>query len=153
MEIFLWQKAQPLSYHLRRIMHASKWICWWRSMVVLLGYQTIPMPDRDSYELLLNFQILPVNSWTNFLLRDDKRMPSWPFSLHRSYNHNNNNSKTIFCVCVGGSSIHNLITHAYIPDDYVPHIINIDSTGQKLYEEYVLERINRYMSLWDTVKK
>ena len=57
------------------------------------------------------------------------------------------------CVCVGGSSIHNLITHAYIPDDYVPHIINIDSTGQKLYEEYVLERINRYMSLWDTVKK
>ena len=58
-----------------------------------------------------------------------------------------------FFVCVGGSSIHNLITHAYIPDDYVPQIINIDSTCQKLYEEYVLERIYRYMSLWDTVKK
>ena len=56
-------------------------------------------------------------------------------------------------MCVGGSSIHNLITHAYIPDDYVPQIINIDSTGQKLYEEYVLERIYRYRSLWDIVKK
>ena len=62
-------------------------------------------------------------------------------------------TQSFLCVCVGGSSIHNLITHAYIPDDYVPQIINIDSTGQKLYEEYVLERINRYMSLWDTVKK
>ena len=63
-------------------------------------------------------------------------------------------SQSFLFFWVGGSSIHNLITNAYIPDNYVPHIINIHSTGQKFYKEYVLERINRYiMSLWDTVKK
>ena len=33
--------------------------------------------------------------------------------------------------------IYNIITHAYIPDEYVPQILNIDDTGQKLYEDYV----------------
>ena len=40
---------------------------------------------------------------------------------------------------VEGSAIYNLITHAYIPDEYVPQILNIDDTGQKLYEGCVGE--------------
>jgi hypothetical protein len=52
-----------------------------------------------------------------------------------------------------GDQLHNLITHAYIPDEYVPQILNIDVTGQKLYEEYVSERINGDVSLWAPVKK
>ena len=35
----------------------------------------------------------------------------------------------------------------------VPQILSIDNTGQKLYDEYVLERINGDVSLWDPVKK
>ena len=54
---------------------------------------------------------------------------------------------------VEGSAIHNLITHAYIPDEYVPQILNMDNTGQKLYEDYVKERINGDVSLWAPVKK
>ena len=56
--------------------------------------------------------------------------------------------------CVEEGAIHNLITHAYVPDEYVPQILNIDTTGQKLYyEDYVSERINGDVSLWDHVKK
>jgi len=46
--------------------------------------------------------------------------------------------------------IYNFIIHAYIPDDYVPQIMNIDDTGQKLY---VSERINGNVSLRALVKK
>ena len=49
--------------------------------------------------------------------------------------------------------IYNIITHAYIPDEYVPQILNIDDTGQKLYEDYVAERINGDVSLWAHVNK
>ena len=49
--------------------------------------------------------------------------------------------------------IYNLITHAYIPNEYVPQILNIEHIGQKLYEEYVEERINGDVSLWSPVKK
>ena len=53
-----------------------------------------------------------------------------------------------------GDQLHNLITHVYIPDEYVPQTLNIDTTWQKLYEEYVSERINGNVSLWaNTVKK
>ena len=55
--------------------------------------------------------------------------------------------------CVESSSIYNLITHAYIPDEYVPQILNMDNVGQKLYEDYVSERINGSVSLWEPVKK
>jgi len=54
---------------------------------------------------------------------------------------------------VEGSAIYNLITHAYISDEYVPQILNIDDTSQKLYEDYVAERINDDVSLWAPVKK
>ena len=46
-----------------------------------------------------------------------------------------------------------LCTHAYIPGEYVPQILNINDTGQKLYEDYVSERINGDVSLWAPVKK
>ena len=49
---------------------------------------------------------------------------------------------------VEGQSLYNFITHAYIPDEYVPHILNMDDTGQKLCEEYVTKRINGNISLW-----
>jgi len=35
----------------------------------------------------------------------------------------------------------------------VPQILNIDDTGEKLYEDYASERINGDVSLWDPVKK
>ena len=54
---------------------------------------------------------------------------------------------------VEGNMICNIITHAYIPDEYVPQILNIDDTGQKLYEDYVSERINGDVSLWAPEKK
>ena len=31
-----------------------------------------------------------------------------------------------------GDKLHNMITHAYIPDEYVPQILIADVTGQKL---------------------
>lgn len=54
---------------------------------------------------------------------------------------------------IEGHTLYNLITHAYIPEQYVPQILNIDDSGQKLYEEYVAERINGKVSLWAPVKK
>ena len=54
---------------------------------------------------------------------------------------------------VEDNMIYNIITHAYIPDEYVPQILNIDDTGQKLYEDYVAERVNGDVSLWAPVKK
>ena len=43
--------------------------------------------------------------------------------------------------------LYNIITHAYIPDEYVSQILNADITGQKLYEDYVAERINGEVSI------
>ena len=54
---------------------------------------------------------------------------------------------------VEGNDIYNLITYAYIPNEYVSQILNIEHIGQKLYEEYVEERINGDVSLWSPVKK
>ena len=54
---------------------------------------------------------------------------------------------------VEGNMIYNIITHVYIPDAYVPHILNIDDTTQKLYGDYVAERVNWDVSLWAPVKK
>lgn len=41
---------------------------------------------------------------------------------------------------IEGDKLH--ISHAYLTDEYVTHILNIDDTGQRLYEDYVEERIN-----------
>ena len=43
---------------------------------------------------------------------------------------------------VDGNQIFNVVTHAYVPQEFVPQILNIDETGQKLYEEFVAERLN-----------
>ena len=50
---------------------------------------------------------------------------------------------------VEDNMIYNIITHGYIPDEYVPQVLNIDDTGQKL----VAERVNGDVSLWAAVKK
>ena len=52
-----------------------------------------------------------------------------------------------------GDKLHNVITQAYIPDEDVEQILNADVTGQKLFEDYVSERINGDVSLWAPVKK
>ena len=46
---------------------------------------------------------------------------------------------------------HNACIH--VPDEYVPQILNIDITGQKLYDEYVDERINEKFSILAPVRK
>ena len=48
---------------------------------------------------------------------------------------------------------HDIFVILFVPDEYVPQILNIDNTGQKLCENYVPERINGDVSLWDPVKK
>ena len=52
-----------------------------------------------------------------------------------------------------GDSQYNFITHAYVPQEYVPRILNIDDFGQKLYKDFVAEHINGNVSLWGPVKK
>ena len=54
---------------------------------------------------------------------------------------------------VEGSSLYNLVSLAYIPEEFVEQILNIDITGQRLYEEFVSERIKGEVSLWAPVKK
>ena len=54
---------------------------------------------------------------------------------------------------VEGNTIHNLITHGYVPEEHVSQILDIDSTGQHLYKEYVDKRINGTASLFAQVKK
>ena len=56
-------------------------------------------------------------------------------------------------VTAEGDRLFNMITHAYVPQEYVPHILNIDDIGQKMYENYVSERINGEISLLAPVKK
>ena len=52
-----------------------------------------------------------------------------------------------------GDQLYNFITQAYVPQEYVSQILNADDIGQKLYEEYVAQRINGDDSLWLKVKK
>ncbi len=52
-----------------------------------------------------------------------------------------------------GTMLYNLITNAYVPEKYIPQILYMDDSGQKMYEEYVAERINGSVSLWAPVKK
>ena len=54
---------------------------------------------------------------------------------------------------VEGDRLHNMITHAYVPDEFVEQILNANDTGQKMYEDYVTERINGDISLWAKVTK
>ena len=54
---------------------------------------------------------------------------------------------------VEDNMIYNIITHAYIPDENVPQILNIDDTDQNLYEDYLAERVNGDVSLWAPLKK
>jgi hypothetical protein len=54
---------------------------------------------------------------------------------------------------VEGNQLYNFITHAYVPQDYVAQILNVDDIGQNLYEDYVKERTNGDVSLWAPVKK
>ncbi len=49
--------------------------------------------------------------------------------------------------------LHNMITHAYVPHQFVEEIINVNDTGQNMYEDYVTERINGNISLWAKVTK
>ena len=49
---------------------------------------------------------------------------------------------------VEGDRLHNMTTHAYVPDEFVEQILNANDTGQKIYEDYVTERINGNISLW-----
>ena len=54
---------------------------------------------------------------------------------------------------VEGHQLYNFITNAYVPQEYVPQILNADEIGQKLYEDYVVERISADISLWAPVKR
>ena len=52
-----------------------------------------------------------------------------------------------------GDHLYNFMTYAYVPQESVPRILNIDDIGQKLYEDFVAERINGNVSLWAPMKK
>ena len=53
---------------------------------------------------------------------------------------------------IEGNQQYNFITHAYVPHEYVLQILTVDDIRQKLYEDYVTERINGDVSLWAPVK-
>ena len=46
---------------------------------------------------------------------------------------------------------HDMITHAYVPDEFVEQILNANDTGQNMCEDYVTERISGNISLWAKV--
>ena len=54
---------------------------------------------------------------------------------------------------VEGDRLHNMITHACVPDEFVEQILNANDTGQKTYEDYVTVRTNGNISLWAKVTK
>ena len=56
-------------------------------------------------------------------------------------------------ITADGDRLYNMITHAYIPQEYVSQILNADDTGQKLYEKYIAERINGGTSFWAPIKR
>ena len=45
------------------------------------------------------------------------------------------------------------MTHAYVPQNCVPHILNTDEIGQRPYENFVAEIINREVILWAPIKR
>ena len=47
-----------------------------------------------------------------------------------------------------GDILHNMITHACVPDEFVEQILIANDTGQKMYEDYVTVRTNGNISLW-----
>ena len=52
-----------------------------------------------------------------------------------------------------GDNQYNFMTYAYVSQESLPCILNIDDIGQKLYEDFVAERINGNDSLWAPMKK
>ena len=46
-----------------------------------------------------------------------------------------------------------MITHAHVPDEFVEHILNANDIRQKMYEDFVTERINGNISPWAKVTK
>lgn len=52
-----------------------------------------------------------------------------------------------------GDQLYNIITGGCIPQEHVHDILHADSIGQKLYEDFVADRINGDVRLWATVKK
>ena len=50
---------------------------------------------------------------------------------------------------VEGDRPHNMITHACVPDEFVEQILYVNDTGQKMYEDNVINDI----SLWTKVTK
>ena len=49
--------------------------------------------------------------------------------------------------------LHNMITHAGVPGEFVEQLLNANDTGQKMYEDYVTVCTNGNGSLWAKVPK
>ena len=54
---------------------------------------------------------------------------------------------------VEASFIYNFIMHAYIPDEFVPQMLNMYNAGQTLYKDYVSEWITGDVSLCSRDKR
>ena len=54
---------------------------------------------------------------------------------------------------VEGDRLHNMITHACVPDEFVEQILNANDTDQKMYEDYVTVRTNGNISIWAKVTR
>ena len=46
-----------------------------------------------------------------------------------------------------------MMTHAYVPGEFVEQNLHANNTGQKMYEDYVTERINGNISPWANLTK
>ena len=54
---------------------------------------------------------------------------------------------------VEGDEVYSFMTHAYVPQNCVPHILNTDEIGQRPYENFVAEIINREVIHWAPIKR
>jgi len=101
------------------------------------------MQDSDSSWLLQNYPALQRISRASSILQEAKQLSTTTFphtKSNESMGPSPESKKPLRVMginfAVEGSAIYNLIMHAYIPQEYdVPQILNIDNTGQKLYED------------------
>ena len=59
--------------------------------------------------------------------------------------------KHVNLFAVEGDSLHNLITHAYITNEYVPLILNAHENGEN-YQYHVSEQITGGVNVWAPIK-
>ena len=102
-------------------------------------FQAIPEMSRMSAEYRRQFQMEIVSQLTehhDLSPSDVSREHSVVYKIKAAILDHENP------FAVEGDRLHNMITDAYVPGQFMKQILNANDTGQKLYEDYVTARIN-----------